>query len=129
MIHKKKKEEGKFRLFQPYLKRISAVFSMFQPFPACFDRIGPNMADTARFWPNQPSSAQIKADSTQIEPRRCELSRVDANPRKKKKNADADRHSGNRIGRRILHWAASNTGAAPLVLRPCFLVLLQEDYI
>ena len=129
MIHKKKKEEGKFRLFRPYSKPISAVFGMFQPFLTYFDRIGwwpirPNMVDTARFWSNQPGSAQIKADSTRIEPRRRESKK-----KKKKKNADADRRAGNRIGRRILRWAASDTGAAPLVLRPCFLVLLQEDYI
>ena len=137
MIHKKKKKkEGKFRLFRPYSKPISAYFGMFQPFSACFDRIGqrpiqPNMADTAQFWLNQPGSAQIKADLTRIESRQRESSRVNANPRKKKKkkNADADQRAGNHVGCRILRWAASDTGAAPLVLRPCFLVLLQEDYI
>ena len=44
--------------------RISAYFSHFS---ACFGRIGsrpirPDMADTARFWPNQPGSARIEAD-------------------------------------------------------------------
>ena len=59
------------------------------------------MADTARFWPNQPDLARIEADSARIEPHRRESSRVGANPRKKKKkkNADAVRRAGNRVGR------------------------------
>ena len=73
MIHKKKKEEGKFRLFRPYSRPISAVSGMFRPFPACFDRIGcrpirPDMTDTARFWPNQTDSVRIEADLARIEP-------------------------------------------------------------
>ena len=85
--------------------------------------IRPDMADTARFWPNQPDSALIEADSARIEPHRRESSRVGANPRKKKKkkNADVVRHAGNRIGRHVSRRAASDAGAAPLVPRPCFL--------
>ena len=80
------------------------------------------MADTARFWPNQPGSAQIEADLARIEPHRRESSRVGANPRKKKKkNLDADRRAGNRVGRRVPRRATSDAGAAPLVLHPCFL--------
>ena len=53
-------------------RRISAVpatfkadFGLFRPFPACFDRIvrrsiRSDMADTARFWPNQPGSMRIE---------------------------------------------------------------------
>ena len=49
-----------------------ADFGRFRPFPACsgrfsayFGRIGcrpirPDMADTARFWPNQIGSARIE---------------------------------------------------------------------
>ena len=50
------------------------------------------MADTARFWPNQPGSARIEVDSTQIEadsmrikPRQCESEEK----KKKKKSSDA----------------------------------------
>ena len=118
MIHKKKKEEDKFRLFRPYSRPISAVSGKFQPFPACFGRIGrrpiqPDMANTARFWPNQPGSARIEADSARIEPHRRESSRVGANPRKKKKNADADRHAGNRVGH-----GCGTSGAASVLSRP-----------
>ena len=100
---KKKKEEGKFRLFRPYSRPISAVSGKFRPFPACFGRrsIRPDMADTARFWPNQPGSTRIVADSAWIEPHQRELSRVGANLRKKKKNANANRRAGNHVGCRI----------------------------
>ena len=96
----------------------------FGRFPACFDRIGSigrrpirtDMADMARFWPNQPDSVQIEADSARIEPHRRE-----SEEKKKKKNPDAVRRAGNRVGRRVPRRAASNAGAAPLVPRPCFL--------
>ena len=71
------------------------------------------MADTARFWLNQPDSARIEANSARIEPHRRESEKK----RKKKKNADAVQHAGNRV----LRHAASDAGAAPLVPRPCFL--------
>ena len=105
MIHKKKKEEGKFRLFQPYSRPILAVSDMFRLFLAYFGHIGrrpirPDMADTARFWPNplgsvriEANSAWIEADSAQIELRRRES--------EKKKNIDADQRAGNRVRRRI----------------------------
>ena len=94
-------------------------------FSACFGRIccqpiRPNMADTARFWPNQPGSVRIEADSARIELRRCESSQVGVNPREKK-NIEADRRAGNRVGRRVPRWAASDASAAPLLPRPCFL--------
>ena len=115
----KKKEEGKFRLFRPYSRL----------FPACLGRISrrpirPDMADTAQFWSNQPSSVRIETDLAQIEPHRNESTQVGTNPRKKIKNVDADRRTGNRIGRRVPRRAASDAGASPLVPRPCFL----DDY-
>ena len=103
MIHKKRKKNASFGFF-------GHIQGQFRPFLACFGRIGrrpirPNMADTARLWPNQPSSAQI-------DPHRCELSWVDANPRKKKKKPQT---------RSNAQATASDAGAAPLVPRPCFL--------
>ena len=85
-------------------------------------RIGcrPIRPDKARFWPNQPGSTRIEADSARIKPHRRKSSRVSANPRKKK-NADAVRRAGNRVGHRIPRRATSDAGAAPLVQRPCFL--------
>uniref|UniRef100_A0A7N2MK81 Reverse transcriptase zinc-binding domain-containing protein n=1 Tax=Quercus lobata TaxID=97700 RepID=A0A7N2MK81_QUELO len=76
-----------------YPASFKANFGLFQLFPANFDRIGrigrrpirPDMANTARFRPNQPDSTQIEADSARIKPRRRESSRVGANLRKKKK--------------------------------------------
>ena len=64
----------------------------FRPFPACFGRIGrwlirPDMADTARFWPNQTSSVWIEPSRRESEKKK-----------KKKKNADANRRAGNRVG-------------------------------
>ena len=100
MIHKKRKKNASFGFD-------SHIQGRFRPFPACSGRfsayfgrrpIRPDMADTARFWPNQPDSAQIEADSARIEPHRRESSRVGANPRKKK-IADAVRRAGNRGGR------------------------------
>ena len=133
MIHKKKERRRQVSAFPAIFKADFGLFRHVSAVSGLFRSIGrrpirPNMADTAQFWPNQPGSVQIKADLTRIESRWHESSRVNVNPRKKK-NANADRRAGNHIGCRILCWAASDTGAAPLVLRPCFLVLLQEDYI
>ena len=118
LIHKKRKKNASFGFS-------SHIQGRFRPFPACFGRIGrrpirPDMADKARFWPNQPGSTRIEADSARIKPHRRESSRVSANPRKKK-NADAVRRAGNRVGHRIPRRATSDAGAAPLVQRPCFL--------
>ena len=89
MIHKKRKKNASFGFY-------SHTQGRFRPFPACFGLFRPyqqyrppadtsDMADTARFWPNQPDSARIEADSARIERHRRESSRVGANPRKKKK--------------------------------------------
>ena len=91
MIHKKRKRNASFEFSGHIQGRFRPFLAYFGRFSACFSCIGrqpirPDMADTARFWPNQPDSAQIEADSAWIEPHRCELSRVGANPRKKKKS-------------------------------------------
>ena len=70
--------------------RISAFLARFKADFGHIGRIGrrplrPDMADTARFWPNQLGLVRIEADSARIEPRRCGLSLVGVNPRKKKK--------------------------------------------
>ena len=98
---KKRKKKASFG----FSNHIQGRFRPFRPFPASFGRIGcrpirPDMANTARFWPNQPGSARIEANSVRIEPHWHESSRVGANPRKKKKKkVDADWRVGNRVGR------------------------------
>ena len=114
MIQKKRKKNASFSFsghIQGRFQRVSACFSRF---PTCFGRrpIRLKMAETARFWPNQPGSARIKADSARIEPHRRESSRVGVNPRKKKKKTQT---------RSDARATASDIGAAPLVPRLCFL--------
>ena len=121
MIHKKRKKNASFGFD-------SHIQGRFRPFPACsgrfsayFGRIGcrpirPDMADTARFWPNQPDSARIEADSARIEPSRHESE-------KKKK-----RRRGPTCGQpRRTPRPASDAGAAPLVPRPCFLGIQRQQ--
>ena len=48
-------------IFKADFGRFRRVSACSDRFPACFGRIGrrpirPDMADTARFWPNQPDS-------------------------------------------------------------------------
>ena len=126
MIHKKRKKNASFGFYshtQGRFRPFPACFGLFPAcfgrFPACFGHIGsigrrpirPDMADTARFWPNQPDSTRIKADSTRIEPHRRESSRVGANPRKKKKNQT-----------RSDARATASDAASRVAPRPCFLV-------
>ena len=109
---KKRKKKASFG-FSGHIQGQFRPFPVcFDRFPACFGRIGrrpirPDMVDTARFWPNQPSSAQIKADSARIKPHRRES---------EKKN----------IYKKTQTWSdvratASDAGAAPLVPHLCFL--------
>ena len=132
MIHKKRKKNASFRFYSHTQGRFRPFPACFGLFPACFGLIRPisglfrpyrqyrppadtsDMADTARFWPNQPDSARIEADSARIEPHRRESSRVGSNPRKKKKKKTQTRSDA--------RATASDAGAAPLVPRPCFLV-------
>ena len=135
MIHKKKERRRQVSAFPAIFK---ADFGLFRPFSACFShfrpisivstggRYDPILAESTRFSANQSRFDTNRAALAQIEPSRRESKKK---KKKKKKNADADRHVGNHVGRRILCWAASDTGVAPLVLHLCFLVLLQEDYI
>ena len=76
------------------------------------------MADTARFWPNQPDSARIEADSARIEPHRREWSRVGTNQAESARIQEKKKKTQTRTDARA---TASDTGAAPLVPRPCFL--------
>ena len=118
MIHKKKKEEGKFRLFWPYSRPISAFFGHI-------DRwlILPNMPDTAWFWPNQPGSAWIEVDSARIELHRRESSRVGVNLRKKKKQIRTDAQA-------IVLDAASRIAPRwTQVPRLCFLETKYHSYL
>ena len=104
---KKKKEEGKFQLFRPYSRPISAVSCMFRPYrpPANMTQYGWYgliLAESAWFGANRGLFGTNRAASARIEPSRREFEE------KKKKNADVDRHVGNRVG----HGCG---------VRPCFL--------
>ena len=99
-----------------------ADFGRFRPFLACSGRIGrrpirPDMADTARFWPNQPDSSANRSrfGTNRAASARIELSRRESE--KKKPRRGPTRRQPRRTPRR----AASDAGAAPLVPRPCFL--------
>ena len=90
LIHKKRKKNASFGFLGHIQGRFRPFLAYFGRFPACFGCIGrrpirPDMAVTARFWPNQPGLARIETDSARIEPHRRESSRVGVNPRKKKK--------------------------------------------
>ena len=74
----------------------------FQPFPACFGRIGcrlirTDMADTAQFLPNQPESKPIRHELSRVGTNRAESARI----WKQKKKKTQTRHwcAGNRVGR------------------------------
>ena len=88
---------------------LKADFGLFRPFSGLYRQYRPpaDMADTARFWPNQP-------DSARIEPHRRES-------KKKKKKKKKPRRSPTRGQPRRTPRPASDAGAAPLVPRPCFL--------
>ena len=133
LIHKTKKEEGKkhktkkktqkkqqilriklrndrFRLFRHDLRPIS-TFNRFNRRP-----IQPNLANTARFWPNRPSLVRIEAESARFSENR---SQVYANPRKK--NAQTrHRHTGSCVERRTLRRATPDSSAAPSQPCRCF---------
>ena len=134
LIHKTKKEEGKkhktkkktqkkqqilgiklrndrFKLFWHDLRPISTCFNRFDRRP-----IRPNLANTARFWPNQPSLVRIEAESARFSENR---SRVYANPREK--NAQTrHRHTGSCVGRRTPRRATPDSSATPFQPRRCF---------
>ena len=75
-------------------------------------------ADTARFWLNHLGLARIEAYSAWIELRWRESSWVGVNPKKKKLDAASTRGQPCR--------AASDAGAAPSQLHPCFLDHIQH---
>ena len=110
-----------------------ADFGRFRPVPAVFRPISAVSAISAAgrynpIWPIRPDFGRISPIRRESKPIRHESSRIGANRaesalirEKKKKNPDAVRRAGNRVGRRVPRRAASDAGAAPLVLRPCFL--------
>ena len=126
LIHKKRKKnasfgflghiQGRFRLFPAYFglfRPFSGLFRLYRPYrpPAdmtWYGRYGPILAESARFGANRSWFGTNRAESERIR-------------EKKKKNADAVRRAGNRIGRHDPRRAESDAGAAPLVPRPCFL--------
>ena len=104
MIHKKKKKkkEGKFRLFQPYSRSISAVSGLFRPYrlPAdtsWYGRYGQILAESIWFGANRSRFSTNRAVSARIRGKKNTQTRTDARA------------------------TALDAGAVPLVLRPCFL--------
>ena len=102
-----KADFGRFRpfsgLFRPYRQyRPPADTSWY----GRYGRYGPILAESARFGANRSRFGTNRSASARI---------------RGKKNPDAVRRAGNRVGRRVPRRAASNAGAAPLVPRPCFL--------
>ena len=96
---KKKKKEGKFRLFQPYsrpISAVSAVSGLFRPYRPPVDTTrygwyGPILAESAQFGANRSRFGTNRAALVQIEPSRREF--------EKKKKIEADRRAGNRVER------------------------------
>ena len=79
--------------------RFRPFFGLFRPYrpPADTTRYGqysPILAESARFDVNRSRFGTNRAASARIEPSRCESEK-----KKKKKNADAVRRAGNRVGR------------------------------
>ena len=105
----------------------SHIQGRFRPFPACFGRFQLVSADTTwngQYGPILAESARFGANRSRFGTNRVALARIEPSWReseKKKKNADADRRVGNRVGRRVPCRVASDAGAAPLVPYLCFL--------
>ena len=129
MIHKKRKKNAIFGFD-------SHIQGRFRPFPACsghfsayFSCIGyrpiwPDMAHTAWFWPNQPGSARIEADSARIEPHRHESSRVGVNPIKKKKKKTqtrSDTRATTSDAVSLVGHSCDTSGAASVLSRQGFI--------
>ena len=93
---------SEFQLFQQLSRPISAFFGCFPPVSA--------LSFAGRYDPIWP----IRPDFGQISPVQHESSRVNANPRKKKKkNQTWHRRTGNHIRRHVPRWAVLTSGAAP----------------
>ena len=102
-----------------FLAIFKADFGVFRPVSAVFrpvsavgryDSIWPIRPDFGRINPVQRESMPIRHESSRIGANRAESARI---REKKKKNADAVRRAGNRIGRRC-----GTSGAASLLSRP-----------
>ena len=121
MIHKKRKKNASFGFSGHNQGRFRPVSAVSRPVSAVSA-----VSAAGRYvpiWPIRPDFGRISPIRRESKPIQHESSRIGANPRKKKKkkNPDAVRRAGNRVGRRVPRRAASDAGAAPLVPRPCIL--------
>ena len=82
-----KADFGRFRPVPAVFRPISAVSAADTADTTRYGRYGPILAESARFGTNRAASARI------------EPSRRESEKKKKKKNADAVRRTGNRVGR------------------------------
>ena len=115
---------GCWGLIQSHFVYSGMIQGRFHPASAISIRFGhfscrpirPNSANTAWFWQNLPSSAQIKAESARIEP-----SQRKSMKKKKKKAQTRHRRVDSHVGRCTPRRATSDSGAAFSQLRPCFI--------
>ena len=121
MIHKKKKEEGKFRLFRPYSRPISAILGIFRPYRPLADitqyaRYGLILAESARFGMNWSRFGMNRAASARIESSRREFE-------KKKKQIRTDAQAT------ALDAASRIAPRRMQVPRLCFLETKYHSYL
>ena len=122
MIHKKKKEEGKFQLFRPYSRPISAVSGMFRPYWSLADmtqygRYGPILVESARFGANRSRFGTNRAASVRIESSRREFEEK----KKKQMRTDAQATASDTASHVAPHWTQ--------VPRSCFLETKYHSYL
>ena len=112
LIHKKRKKKESFGFSGHIQGQFRPFPACFGRFPACFGRIGrqPIRPDFGRISPVQRKSKPIQHESSRISANRAESARIQE---KKKKNTDADRRAGNRVGR------GCGTSGAVSVLPSC----------
>ena len=119
---KKKKEEGKFRLFRPYSTPISAVFGIFRPYRPLADitqyaKYGPILAESARFGVNWSRFGTNRAASARIESSRREFEKK----KKKQIRTDAQATASDTASHVAPHWTQ--------VPHSCFLETKYHSYL
>ena len=136
MIHKKRKKNASFGFSGHTQGRFRPVSAVFRPVSAVLAISAAGRYVPIRpIWPIRPDFGRISSIRRESKPIRHESSRIGANRaesariREKKKNPDAVQRAGNRVGRRVSRRVASDTGAAPLVPRPCFLAYESSTFI